>query len=420
MVDELFRYVEDQLKRGYTEEQIKEALLRNGYSPAIVEGVIQSVTIKPGPYYSSPSDSQGTKSFLPILLVGVLVVAGIIALALFAPDLFKGKQALLDVITYPDREHYRAGENVGFDVQIINMGSKERFDVVVSYKLFDSNDNLISNKEETLAVSTSISQHREMKLLPSYRPGQYTMKIIVNYDDKVASSSFSITVDEPKPAQATGTCFDSTKNQDETNIDCGGTCGGYWYDGTCHEEPKGTGSQETKPNSTTPGTKASCNDGIKNQDEAGIDCGGVCGGYWYNLKCNTNPKPSEQPVQPKTQSTGSKLLEIRMLAKTNPDAAKQGCLEFDDDKVRDSCLRSVAQVSKNSAYCDLVFSDSERDLCYYPFFMSGDYSVCDKLVIKESLQTCAQLKQISELQSAQQQASVPPAPEPEPEPTPTP
>jgi hypothetical protein len=45
-----------------------------------------------------------------------------------------------------------------------------------------------------------------------------------------------------------GTCTDGIMNQDETAIDCGGVC----------------------PPCET------CDDGIMNQDEVGIDCGGVC------------------------------------------------------------------------------------------------------------------------------------------------
>ncbi|MBN1646023.1 hypothetical protein JW868_03215 [Candidatus Woesearchaeota archaeon] len=41
-------------------------------------------------------------------------------------------------------------------------------------------------------------------------------------------------------AAAQATCSDGIKNQDETNIDCGGTCGGYWYESTCNAEPQDT------------------------------------------------------------------------------------------------------------------------------------------------------------------------------------
>ena len=42
--------------------------------------------------------------------------------------------------------------------------------------------------------------------------------------------------------QLEGTCIDRLKNQDETDIDCGGVCkditGTYFYDGDCHMIPK--------------------------------------------------------------------------------------------------------------------------------------------------------------------------------------
>ena len=43
---------------------------------------------------------------------------------------------------------------------------------------------------------------------------------------------------DPEPEE---TCDDGIKNQDETQIDCGGVCGGYYYDDACHEEPKEIG-----------------------------------------------------------------------------------------------------------------------------------------------------------------------------------
>lgn len=38
-----------------------------------------------------------------------------------------------------------------------------------------------------------------------------------------------------------------------------------------------------------------CSDGIKNQDETNVDCGGVCGGYWYEGKCNDIPQIQSNP-----------------------------------------------------------------------------------------------------------------------------
>jgi|GEM_PF-2937145 len=61
--------------------------------------------------------------------------------------------------------------------------------------------------------------------------------------------------DEDTPPTVTPTCADGIMNQSETGIDCGGPCA------AC----------------------PSCSDGIQNQGETGIDCGGPCSACGTNL-----------------------------------------------------------------------------------------------------------------------------------------
>ena len=46
MANELLKYVEDQMKKGYKPRVIKDALIRDGYSSTVVDGVIDSVQRK--------------------------------------------------------------------------------------------------------------------------------------------------------------------------------------------------------------------------------------------------------------------------------------------------------------------------------------------------------------------------------------
>ena len=75
------------------------------------------------------------------------------------------------------------------------------------------------------------------------------------------------------------TCSDGRQNQDETDVDCGGTSGcalcgdtltcilgSDCLNGVCKSSSAGM------PNTCQP---PACNDGVKNGDETGIDCGGV-------------------------------------------------------------------------------------------------------------------------------------------------
>ncbi len=88
-------------------------------------------------------------------------------------------------------------------------------------------------------------------------------------------------------------CTDNLKNQDETDVDCGGSCPKcqkgkacitssdcsttICKNNVCSESTGTTPQQTTQPEPT-------CNDGIKNRDEEDVDCGGA-----YCRICRTMP-----------------------------------------------------------------------------------------------------------------------------------
>ncbi|HZV70127.1 MAG TPA: GEVED domain-containing protein [Saprospiraceae bacterium] len=73
-------------------------------------------------------------------------------------------------------------------------------------------------------------------------------------------------------------CTDGIQNQGETGIDCGGPCAPCPGTPTCSDGIKNQG--ETGIDCGGPckpcGSVPTCNDGIQNQGETGIDCGGPC------------------------------------------------------------------------------------------------------------------------------------------------
>jgi hypothetical protein len=79
------------------------------------------------------------------------------------------------------------------------------------------------------------------------------------------------------------TCTDGIQNQGETGVDCGGpcpACTGSCFDGIQNGLETGVDCGGTCPLCPT------CFDGIQNQGETGVDCGGPCA-----LSCNTNSTP---------------------------------------------------------------------------------------------------------------------------------
>lgn len=80
-------------------------------------------------------------------------------------------------------------------------------------------------------------------------------------------------------------CSDGVKNQGERNIDCGGPCDGCDVGAYCVLNQDCASGTCTNNACTAP----SCTDGIKNQDETDVDCGGTtCLGCGSGLGCNLN------------------------------------------------------------------------------------------------------------------------------------
>jgi hypothetical protein len=86
------------------------------------------------------------------------------------------------------------------------------------------------------------------------------------------------------------TCNDGLQNGDETGIDCGGSCSPCPTNPTCEDGVQNgdeTGIDcggSCSPCPTTP----TCEDGIQNGDETGIDCGGSCSPCPDDNNCNQN------------------------------------------------------------------------------------------------------------------------------------
>lgn len=97
--------------------------------------------------------------------------------------------------------------------------------------------------------------------------------------------------DTSEPAvcsSGSGTCTDSTRNQDETDVDCGGTrCPACMIGQGCvgAADCESRNCDTVSMTCVTPGTPT-CTDRAQNQDETDVDCGGtVCDGCGVGAMC---------------------------------------------------------------------------------------------------------------------------------------
>jgi hypothetical protein len=104
--------------------------------------------------------------------------------------------------------------------------------------------------------------------------GSHTI-VIANREDgtRLDKLYFTALGDTPSGTGEPASCTDGLQNQGETGVDCGGpcpACAAICGDGLCN------GTESCSVCAQDCGACPSCSDGIQNQGETGVDCGGPC------------------------------------------------------------------------------------------------------------------------------------------------
>ncbi len=121
------------------------------------------------------------------------------------------------------------------------------FSKVVNFADYDSNKEITFTESITVPASAASGKKIGLRVLGHYVKGTEGDSACGSIDSG-NRADYGITIS----GVSTPTCNDGIQNGDETGIDCGGSCD------PCIPDP-------------------TCDDGIQNGDETGIDCGGSCG-----------------------------------------------------------------------------------------------------------------------------------------------
>jgi len=399
----LKKYIHDQQSRGYSESQIKEFLKKYGYTPEQIKkaiekhGFFNNFRKKPvnqklrttvqtyltrgytkdairgslENYYSSSDIENAIDSLSPHqirhvfdvsnkVFILLAIISIIIAASIFFIIKSDAPPKLMDYRLELEGTKIIPGEKLEFKNIFVNMGSKRKYDIQIDYKVtnYRSGEVLIA-KGETIEVSSVVTSERNFIIPDDAEYGKYKIEGILRYGDDIATSYelFDITesIDDPTIPLPAESCIDGIQNQDETGIDCGGICN------PCAIQ------------------KPSCYDGIKNQNEENIDCGGVC-----NTCNNPITVPDNEEI----------LAKVKALGNINEDESKRLCTEVDDTKLKDDCRLELAQIFEKNEYCDDITREALGNVCYMHFVQLGDYSVCEKITDVYIRKSCESLKQI--------------------------
>lgn len=397
-------YIRGLLQKGYDISSIRDTMLKYGYSNSEINEAVNNIynpTIK--------HEIHLGRTTIFVLLFMFLSVIGIAAF--FYAGSREVPSKLLDVSIEPLKAEAVAGDKISFLNDITNLGSSNRYDIVIKQEVIDQKTSkVVAFKNETRAIETSLSTRTDITIPVGTAPGDYLLKSTVEYSGNKATATLQIKIIS---AVKTETCSDGIKNQDETGVDCGGTCQ------PCNGDNFGVNIGCSDNNSCTEDTQE--NGKCVHKPIAPCCGNGLCE-TGEESKCDADCK--KQDVVPEAPTMDS----IKETAKSNPSKAMQQCSVIDVPDLKDTCIGSVAEAQSNKEYCIKIISakikdacyysiaktandnsicsfitrDSARDSCYMVFVVDkNDYTVCEKFTLKDARESCESLRQLYQSNNAQ-------------------
>ena len=401
----LIDYVRSLMQKGYDISAIRNTLLKYGYSNKEINEAINSS-------YKPTIRHEIHLSHTTVLAI-IFIFASLLGIvSIFYYNLPKLPTKLLDLNIEPITTTVEPGGSIAFIKELSNLGSSKRYDVVIRQEIIDSKTSqVITQKIETRAIETFGSTQTRILVPKDTKEGDYILRVVVEYEDKKAVATLPVKVTAFAKKE---TCFDGIKNQNEEDIDCGGLCK------PCQKQVK-------ECNDNNPCTDDMIENGLCVNKPITPCCGNNICEAQEKESCPADcPKAEQFSTSISTQS----LDDIKEIAKVDPKKALQQCNQIEVPDLKDTCIGNVGEVQRNKNYCtqinnarikDLCYSDiaksindnslceqisidSRKDSCYMTFVLDNkDYSVCDKITNKHLRQSCESLKQLNELNQQQNQ-----------------
>ena len=356
---QLVNYIQEQIRRGFDAQTIKNYLLRYGYSPADVNEAIR---------YAHSPEVRHVIHFSPATLIGIAVifivlVVSVVIVVKFLPS--KTPATLLDLNLESVKTTAFAGSEITFISELDNLGAANRYDVNLRYELINTKtNNVLTFKEETRAIETKGSKQITMEIPHDAEAGGYVVRAIATYNGQRAVATLPVKIGSGESV-ANGT------NEEKPPVE--------------EKPPKEVVNEESRQNKSQPGEETAGTSAITTFETL----------EKVEQIAKQNKKEAERLCN-ELQLQTSKDLCFNKIAEVLGD--RSYCSKINDDRTKDVCLSNVAKIIGNSAVCEEISKDSRKDSCYMNFVIDKkDYTVCDKVVNQYLKQSCESLKQLSKL-----------------------
>ena len=104
---------------------------------------------------------------------------------------------LLDLSAEIVTKEILSGDNLTFNIKVLNLGRFPRYDVSLTYTISNANTGeVIYQQTETMAIETSLNFSRSIKIPEETSSGKYALKVTATYDNETAIAAEQFTIIE--------------------------------------------------------------------------------------------------------------------------------------------------------------------------------------------------------------------------------
>ncbi|MCB9359023.1 hypothetical protein H6503_03780 [Candidatus Woesearchaeota archaeon] len=387
MVDEaLFDYINRQLKSGYSVQDVTNFLIQKGYDAAAIQECVNRI------YSNPPADSQHKQhhniGFIIIVLIFLAVIISV-SFILFSIGDDESDNVVFN-LDFSESE-FNTGDPVTF-TRILTADSGKGIPVRISYIIKDPSGDIVLTESEEILLLKEETEPLSF-LVPVEDPGLYSIAATANYKGETVTRTASFRIISSEEIKVE-TCFDGIKNQAEEGIDCGGPCKACVRQCPIFIDDKNECTRDlcgpdTEYREVHEPIVPCCGNNICESSEDESSCSKDCNMQnqdnnddYFEVTPNVEIISSELPLS-------EKIEKIREMSKTDQPQALRLCDGIVLDFYRDDCFYEVADETSDEDICGSIVEERTKDKCYTKISKNNeDSSLCGYVVSELRRDSC--------------------------------
>jgi hypothetical protein len=332
IINQLNYYYNYYKQQNYSNDQIKNYFISQGYNNQIIQKII--------PNSNTINHELGNKTIIKLTSVFILLILISFSGFFLVSNTINNKELLDLKITKIDN-YIKPNSDLNFQFEIINMGTKKRYDIITKYQI--KKDGIVLKEEmDSFAISTIENPIKSIYIPKTYEDGSYQLYIETKYSkNTIVKAQKEFIIDSKKQTIKLEEIKETTNKIDNNN-----------------------------------------NNNNNNSNNNNINNNII------NNKNQLNPNNKDNQKQATTkENEQEKPKEI----KNKIDCSKE--------KKPDDCYLENAKKEFNSNLCSNINQNTKQEECYNYFINLGQYNLCNKLQNSKSNPTCKQKEELDNLVS---------------------